>query len=257
MPGWKTDDKAWMKQRRAQWKQVKECLNKLDLSEKGFLKPLKSYYLTGEYPDDKEYPMSRLEYAPLIEIWFDPEQTEENWQQIKSKYADWKWSDAKRRFKEIARELGFAYMTGSEESFFAGLEHRIYRFMFPSGLKRDDHPELTDEQFSDLVFRGIRQTASFDRVFMVDIANPYSLIFLEVEKWHDALLLGYQERGEFTWCVEWVDRILPNPDAYQACKVQLAKEIAAVLENPNLPQVAKDKITEIRARPGHPDCEEE
>ena len=50
---WRTDDKLWMKQRRADWKKTKEKLLKLYFLKKTDInKHLKNFYLTGNIPEE-------------------------------------------------------------------------------------------------------------------------------------------------------------------------------------------------------------
>ena len=256
MSSWQCDDKAWMKQRRVLWKTVQKRVNELRFLNKEFKPAVKHYFLTGEDIDDY-YCMQRLDIGPLIEMWFDPDRSGENWQRIKKKYSERKWADSKMRFFEVANELGFSYLRNSTESFFDGLEERLYDLFFYRGLKREYYPALNEDEFQKKAWNSYRLAANIDMFFYYrEHGNPYNVINFQLEEWHDAIILAFDpERVELIRVVQDIDKALALPDEFCEHKVVLAKRVAAILDDPELPQAAKDKIAEIRARPCHPDCE--
>jgi len=278
MPGWKVDDKAWMKQRREEWKQVKKCVDQLTFFKACYKKAMKKFFLTGD-GSDPQYPLKEVEAAPLFEIWFDPDKTEENWNRIREKYRyklisnvlidgkatlveeidESKWGGAIYRFYEIARGIGYDmyYRPEYNNSFFGGIEKRLFEYWYPKELRfrREDYPHMSDEEFDNEHFGTIRLTATFDILFRQDNPNPHNIDLLMVNRWHEALLMGYKDRPEFGWVLAWVDTIMANPKQFHEVKVKLARELNDVFDDPNLPREARDKILEIRAHPDHPTIE--
>ena len=85
------------------------------------------FYLSGEdiEGDWKDYALKDLDCAPLIEMWFDPDRSEENWQKIRDNYEESQWRRSRLRFENVLSQLGTGFLLDSTESFFDGLEERF------------------------------------------------------------------------------------------------------------------------------------
>lgn len=98
---WKTDDKVWVKQRREQWKHIKDSLSQIIQLEKRNIKYLKLYYMTGK--EDDRFPMTSYEFMEglLYELWFHPDHSIENWKQLRERHRDWAAYEKKKNFIPI------------------------------------------------------------------------------------------------------------------------------------------------------------
>lgn len=255
MSGWQCEDKQWMQERRKQWREIQKKVNTLYYLNKEWKPAVKHFYLTGEDIDD-HYCMKTLEIGPLIEMWFDPDTSVENWVKIKSKYNDRKWGTSKRRLREELNKLGELSETDDEGSFFNGLEERMYDFFFERGLKRENFPDMDDNEFKEHAWKcfwGI--ASSINENMRNNYFSPYNLVNFRLEEWRDAIVLAYDpERPEFGWTIERVDRAIGGSCQYTQEQVDLAHKVNVVLKDPALPKAARDYIQSLRSRPCHPNC---
>ena len=261
MATWQCDDKEWMKKRRAEWKTVQKRVNALRFLHKDWKPAVKHYYLTGEHVEGK-FRIQNLDIAPLIEMWFDPDTSSENWSRIKKKYEDkihnnWQWEDSKRRCREVLKELGRSYLGCTNESFFNGLDEKLYDVFFKRGLKREDYPGMTIEEFKKHAWNSYRGIpAGIFQCLIDNTCNPYNAVNYRMEEWHDAILLAYDpERKELQHVIQLIDQALIDPDKFSPEYNALAKKVDEVLNDTTLPEIVKERIKELRARPCHPHCE--
>lgn len=128
---WTLKDKAWVKQRAIEWKELKTQLSHdyLDLSRTQ-LKALENYYLKGKVP---KFNSSSLVTISLVYLcWLHPDQTDENWQLIKDviwliggEYA----KEHHRLSIELVMGGGYCEDEGFPNGLMGGLEERIFNFL--------------------------------------------------------------------------------------------------------------------------------
>lgn len=276
---WHPEDPAWVKKRKSEWRLVKKNLDKLNFIRKKEITFLKDFFLTGtvnmaalqEYcwgHANPKRPLQFVEGAVLLECWLSPDHSEANWQRIKQKYSDYEgaWNDAKRRFMEIASRLpgGYVALNGDlvyygedGESFFSGLEERLYRFLMPTRCRREDFPGISDDDYLDKAKGCAGITWYFLEFLDQDPPNPYNITRFRVAEWHDGRVAtqlpfrapeGAKVSNDIV-LVQAVDRIRDKPTNYDPLHVQLANELAEALEDPALGQSVLESIAEIRAQP--------
>ena len=251
---WKTDDKEWMKERRAKWKKVQVRLKDMFFIKKDFKAAIKEYFMTGA-EGEGHGSMKKLDVAPLIELWLHPDDSPENWARIKKKYDSSLWGMSRYRFLDTVRSLGDDHLSGSTESFFDGRDERLYDLFAKRRLKREDYLDLGDDEFHKKAWGSFRLAANIVHALLDDVFNPYNSLSYRLEEWHDAIELAYDpERVEFDWVVQLVDRVHRDPDQFTPEQVDLAKRVAAILSDPTLPEQVKADIDAFRQRPCHPDC---
>ncbi len=260
MANWSCDDRAWMKNRRNEWRSVQNKLDYLYFLKKEWKPAVKHYFMTGMDLTEGHYQMKNLDIAPLIELWFDPDDSTDSWARIRQKYDDngsgnWQWAASKSRCYELLHKLGKSTLLESDESFFNGRDERLFDLFFKRGLKRDFFPEMSDEDFAEHAWNSYRFSASLFQALYADSCNSHSALFFRLEEWRDSFVLAYDpERPELEWVIQLVDQTLACPDNFSLGRGKLAVEINKVLEDPILPKAAKAKIQELRARPCHPNC---
>lgn len=280
---WKTNDKDWMKVRKAAWKDVKPKIDKLIFLDREEKRALKDYFLTGnegelirlsreeervlkEYfqIDDAALPevpqppsvLQKMEAAPLLEMWLNPDRSDAAWAAIKDKYANvpWAtspWDHARFRFEEINSSLD-SYADGG--SFFDGMEERMCRWFKLDTLKREDWPEWTDRAYTSATKRALSWARSFDNYLRDTNPNPYSIKRFQVRYWRDAMVVAYE--GDFLgleWMIRSLADVLRHPDKHHPLSVEMAKELQVVLKDPALPEAAQARIAELKAQYGCPD----
>jgi len=254
---WKTDDKAWLKARRAGWKEVKTTLDRLTGVRGQDKKFLKQFYMSGEIDIDEmtnafgrrvvdpERPLYPMEASTLLECWLTADQSDENWQQIKEKYGERKLYHSCRRLLE---SLAYYPETGS---LFGGLEERLYRFLCPTRCRPEDYPELNREQYIDqahTIYGRIRSALS--RYFQFKAPNPNNFVRCRLPEWHDCIAATYLKipdalLKDLIHVVVPMHRILTNPDNYAEHVLDVAKQLEDILSDEALPQPIRDRVDEI------------
>lgn len=139
-------------------------------------------------------------------------------------------------------------------SFFCGLEEPLFHFLCPEmqGFSRDRYKSnVTDEEFLEEAYKHYLGRAMCCLLYLEtpkEQVNPYIISRWRMQEFHDAILIGYRERPEFEWLIAQMDAVLADPSSFHETQVQLVEEVQDVLSDPKLPQAAKDKINEMRAR---------
>ena len=273
---WKTEDKVWTKQRREHWKHVKDSLYQITQLEKRNIKYLKQYFMSGQ--EDDCFPLICWEFKEglLYELWFHPDQSIENWEQLRERHRNWIRAEKGKRYhpsledehdtrvKEAARLFKYYsdyshlnlgdHFPKTGVSFFCGLEKQLIHFLCPEmqGFSRDRYKSnVTDEEFLEEAAKHYQGGAMRCVLYLEtpkENVNPYIISRWRVPEFHDAILIGYRELPEFEWLIAYVDAVLADPNSYHETQVQLAEEVQDVLNDPKLPQAAKDKINEVRTR---------
>lgn len=251
MSDWNTDDPQWKEARDRKWKQVEYALKQLVQLEKRDIKGLEVYFKTGI--EDAKLPLLHYDGSFLYDIWFQPCPSFERWDELKKRYDEFKIGEAGVMFSSIASNETYKYLG---DSFFGGLEERLYHYLMPQHFGRDLFPKYSDKKFNKKAFNMFRGLAAeFNSYFVQENPSKNSLIQYRSREWHDAIKLAYQERSEFTWLVQWVDKINADRDTYSDEKVALAEKLEAIVENDDLPGEAKEKVKMLRAMEGWPDIQ--
>jgi len=254
---WKTDDKAWMKARRASWKEVKNTLDRLTGVRGRDKKFLKEFYMSGEIdidamvkvygrrvvdPERLLYPM---EAATLLECWLTANQSDENWQHIKEKYGERKLYHSCRRLLE---SLDYYPEAGS---FFSGVEERLYRFLCPTRCRPEDYPGLNEVQYQEQSRRVWAQvTRNIDKFMRSEHPNPCNFVRHRLPEWKDAIVPTWKLRGDGiveavagTLCI--AQSIVTAPEQSDPLAVEVAQEIMKQLNDPKLPNPFKEMIADV------------
>lgn len=125
---WKTDDKQWMKARKASWKPIKKELVRVDEMKREDVKMLQDYYLFGKMPDIPPEHYYFENFNMIFRLWFHPDQSEENWISIIKATDD---SDFKRSQGIFMSETGTWVKHLNAFGFMGGIEPRMADVFFP------------------------------------------------------------------------------------------------------------------------------
>ena len=250
MAAWKTDDKEWMKARKAAWKSIKPKIDSINNLYKEERKVLKDYFLNGII--DPNWPIKDMVPGLLLEFWLHPGHSDEHWRSLLPKYNFRDWSDSSNAFKDANR--GIEHYCPNSESFFDGLEERLCHYFHFDRTKKEDWPECDNDQFLLLAQDRLLMAQSFASYFHNPNPHPYDITQFKVKAWRDAMCLAYDpDLPIFTKIpalqrvVQGVEKVLSNTDDYPERVVKLAEELTEVFDDPELPDSAKEDIASIRA----------
>lgn len=242
MAKWKIDNKIWVKDRKAAWKVIKKKIDTLIFLDKNEKASIKEYYLTGI--ENSTYPINKMEGGLLLELWLDPDKSDEHWKTLKSKYTYEQWYNSRFRFLEANR--GMYETSPNGESFFDELEERLCHWFHFDRLRREDWPDMTDEQFHLEAKNSIKLARSFISYFMNEKPHPYDMLLYSVQYWHDSMVLAFENFLQLSSLVRWTSDIINNPNNYEDTKVKLANKIKDVINATDLPDKAKKCFSELK-----------
>lgn len=205
---WKANDKAWMKARRAQWKDVNPRIKEWGQYHRDeFNKVLRGYFLTGELPLEDLYrnlgdtfnakaPFDHMETVFFMECWLTADQSEDNWRAIRDRnlsvlskraseeYAWQKYHHSHMHLRKImARYPRVGTALGD-----AKLEQRLYRFFNPTRCRREDYPQLSDAVYVERADNTFSNIASgLKRVIYAERPNQNSFAMIALDEMMDAI----------------------------------------------------------------------
>lgn len=274
MPAWRAawhlDDPEWVKQRKQNWKRMKNspAVESLFMPNKDELKKIKNFYLTGSafdpepaekdwrwnnyHPDTRPVPISK---AMLLELWLTADDSEENWQHIYDKYTNSHHRDARWAFRDALHRLYPEY-----GSIFDGREARIYRLLGPTRCRPEDYPDLSDD-----LFRKISKSensmigAPIKALLTEDNRSIDDFVPTLAREWCDTVPGAYEfaesvssERPKLLpTLVKGLEKafakasmISREPERFASSQVQLAENIIAFLSEMTLPKQLDDVLGE-------------
>ncbi|HEB56733.1 MAG TPA: hypothetical protein ENI98_10630 [Gammaproteobacteria bacterium] len=262
MSAWKTEDKAWIKARKTAWKDVKKKIDDLFQLNRDEKRSLKNYYLTGK--EDPGAPLTEMDGGLLLEMWLHPDQSEAHWDKLRDKYTERDWFIARIKFDEVNCKLR-TFLSEEDHStlltyppdggsIFDGLEERMYYWFRFGRLRREDWPELDDEQFLHIARRSLSLAGTFIAYFMDPFPNPFNVLRFMAQEWHDALhLFREEEVDKLDKLVYATELILKEPELFPSLHVELAKNLKEALSDSSLPGNLVNSIAAYRGYVAEPD----
>ena len=172
---WKTDDKVWMKERRAGWSSVRRSLdhmfthNRHIFRDKKPYKYIKQFYLTGsiDFPEeiggisyinailDMNSPLDMWyaggDIGGLLECWLTPEPSKEKWEQVFERYEQvWIKRKEPENVGRIFEECRICYRNSlvnwytepDQVSLFGDIENNLTEFFEPFPYAKNFHDYL-------------------------------------------------------------------------------------------------------------------
>jgi hypothetical protein len=271
---WRTADKAWMQERKRQWKGVKQTLSKITGVLPQHHGIIKDYFLTGrvsmEMVDVKcgysyvhpELPLYAVECAVLIEAWLAADTSDSHWAVIRERYKDPDYGKIEPGYKmlpyryQLERSQSRLWEMTMDfpptESLFNGLEKRLCRFLFPRNWLREEHPTLSEEALRRkfaynyyMIFVAIRD------IFDESIQNEFYFATVRLPEMADALPSALAEDGDkfessFEVLIEHVQTALREPQSTHPVLVDTARAIQAELfAHPALPASLRARAAEV------------
>lgn len=258
MSAWHTEDPEWMKERKRHWASVSKHVNYLYFIDSEWKPSIKHFFLTGEVTEG-DFSISTLDVAPLLALWFDPDDSVEHWYSLREQqFDDYQWRDSARRLREVLNDLR-SLPGGGVGSFFSDRDEQLYDFFFKRGLRREYFSDLSDEEFEKHawdVYRGVASSIIHGLYTEhLGTPNPYNSVNYRLEEWRDAIILAYDpERQELEILLQLLDQTLSEPSKFVKERVDLARNVNKVLEDSTLPEDFMLRVRELRSRPCHPHC---
>ncbi|NVJ61943.1 MAG: hypothetical protein HWE27_16245, partial [Gammaproteobacteria bacterium] len=96
------------------------------------------------------------------------------------------------------------------ESIFCGLDHLIYKALYPSGFKIEESQFKKKVDYFQALRNNFGRIASYLCLFLEDDEDPYSKYLLMLNDWVFFINKGYTERPEFDYLVEMAYRSQQN-----------------------------------------------
>jgi len=267
---WKVDDKEWMKQHRAKWKEIREAFKHVKNINLKYLRCLKEYYLKGEisetvyYEDiaqhdlnverkyNPEKPFDRFwSYATLLDLWLTADRSKKNLKDIVTRYDEPPIYPSQAVFLEKMRyypEKGSLFLERDEE---------ICHYLIPKRCRRRDYPDRKTEElfyytvssiFTNVIL-GIK-----NNIFGTKNPNPHNPVrfcltalkdasiwkWKLIEKYDKDTIYNTYRSQEIEISLEklffQVSNIISNAREHNELAVEVAKELMDVYDDPKLPE---------------------
>lgn len=267
---WKLDDPAWVRQRKAEWKRLKE--HPL-LGDKGWFRPaerkaIKNFFMYGmpEYPEPPErewawddynpdLPLQRVDGGVLLECWLTADQSEENWQRIAGKYAKETFLFSRRRLREWLRNK-----FPEKGCLFDGLEARLYLLFGPTRCRPVDFPEETHLRFINDAWRTHNDLKPMVITFFTNRnPNPCNIAPLVLREWCDTIPWTYEalvNRGKgnerllaesVAELLSTVVDIIQEPDGRESRQIEAARQLLEYMRETELPDTLDTALRQFLA----------
>lgn len=257
------DDPDWQKQRKKEWKIVKKRVDSMHYS-RDEKKAIKEFFFTGRdavYEKFGVYPS--FDHSPLIDIWFFWGDKPELWDALFTKWIKMPehlhplMRGCRDTFTNITGFIGVEgapYLPGSDESFFSGMEAKLFNCFYPEGYyafklsRAYNEDEVKAAHHAAAI--GIAQL--FNEYFRINVGNRFNMVNFLVEDWIAAQEHGFNPDSALLknlFC--YFDKILKHESKHSPVKVDFAKRINAIVAEKG-PQKLIDLAAAVRARPDHP-----
>ncbi|MFT6910408.1 MAG: hypothetical protein ACJAS1_007137 [Oleiphilaceae bacterium] len=265
---WLVKDKGWMKERKVQWNDIYLRLVQSEKFTKKQLKTVESFFLRGKEPkwdiafDNDPIPL-------LFRLWFDPDQSEGNWEIIRNSVlsypAPMAIDETLRESFEILEEANdhvtYSGLHNTPESFMGGLESRIYKFMHgpaesPGIIKYQDGEYAVTRLFHTGYYLN-----NYEWLHQQKLANKYKLNQYKLEYWYQALSdddcakleklkpSGESRLGSVLLYLEKVQEYKSLPeDSIDEARASYCEKVREILDNRPLPEKMRQWWEEAKTK---------
>jgi hypothetical protein len=256
---WKLDDPEWVKQRKAEWKRLKQhpILGNKEWFKPAEQKAIKNFFMAGmphiPEPPEREWewdgynpdlPLETVDGGVLLECWLTADQSEANWRHIAGKYAKSTFMFSRRRLREWLRNK-----FPERGCLFDGLEERLYLLFDPTRCRPEDFPEETHLRFINDAWRTYNDLKPMIRGFFLSQSpNPCNIAPVMLREWCDAIPWAYEAlrnngKGNERLQVKSVTEILTaaadiiqSPKGWGPRQVESAKRLLEFMRDTELPE---------------------
>ena len=138
------NDKDWIKQRKAEWKEVKNVLaNRIPDIRPAEYKGLREYFMTG----DENSVSGGIREDVLVNLWLHPDTSEQRWaeywhelthREFKGNRRDRSYEQMQSNFFKLSTETRSHHTPYTDYGFCGGLEERIVNFLVPGKVYSDE-----------------------------------------------------------------------------------------------------------------------
>lgn len=273
LAGWQAEDKEWLKQRKADWKQVKPVIDFFEPRDKEQFKILKDFFITGdvnranlvgfttefllednrEVNDEFDCALHAIHGRIFLLLLFSPIQTTEMYDYVintiksRDKLFDKKMIDARKSYMGCAKRHHYTAEKRNKKDAqipaLAGKDALLYQYMHGVTLA-DDVEFQAAKNKGDYVYHQLNLFGGMFRVFC-SMPTPNELDFYQwrVDYFRDCFHYARENNITIkdnpladTALIYYCLYIVENPDEFWPIKVNVAKQFKALLlEDPLIP----------------------
>jgi hypothetical protein len=286
---WKPGDKAWLKQRKDEWKTVHECLKLRSVFKPIDIKRIKDYFFSGDeailtkpYDYTSAEGISPLRYLRfVVQLWLHPNTSEERWNllwaQLTTDYPQDEearvytgFESSRKTFFSEAAYRGFQCFPA--HGAFNGLEERLTRFFVRADRYTDETltveglqvracpwkstQELHVDFFYNMSLFLLEDYEGEEPKKNINIFNPYQYL---IDHWfsaigHGGVNLYLDEEGDIQSKKEFFQSILETSQADESTKhpnrLNFARTMRQALDERWTPEPFKALWDEVKKEQG-------
>ncbi|WP_394225549.1 hypothetical protein [Pseudoalteromonas spongiae] len=255
---WQLDNKTWEKTRQNEWPEYKFNLNRYvdsvdDLDEE-YQSAIESYFLTGN--DESLKKIYKIPHSLLVELWIYPSDDIEVLNRVKERHC-----------RERLNYSEFEAMNDSNASYIKRCSHHrnLGEFKGASKLNGRDWlleqllvPLSIDERLAadskktrDDVIRIVFNTHCMDFgdfFYRKDRLDTDPCIH-KIPYWREAIEESFdnlKDSEDFVYLLEDMDNLVKSNTELHPKQAKLIKDIEAVFNDPNMPELLRQRVKEIR-----------
>ncbi len=278
LAGWQAEDKQWLKQRKADWKQVQVVIKHFTPRDKEQLNTLKDFFITGnidranlvgftakflmeddaDVNDEFDCALHAIHGRIFLLLLFSPIQTEEMYDYVittiksRDQFFDKKMIDARKSYKHCAERHHYTSVKRDRKSAqipaLAGRDELLFKYLHGKTLEEDVEFQAAKNK-DNYVFS---QLNLFGGMFKVFCSMPYpnELDFYQWRVDYFRSCFSYARDNNITIKdIPLADKALiyyclfiaENPEKFWPIKVKVAKQFKALfLEDPLIPAMRKN-----------------
>lgn len=281
LAGWQVGDKQWLKQRKADWKQVQIVIKYFTPRDTEQLKVLKDFFITGnvdranlvgfskrflmeddaDVNDELDCALHAIHGRIFLLLLFSPIQTEEIYDYVintiksRDQFFDKKMIDARKSYNRCAERHHLTLVKRDQKSSgvsaLAGRDKLLYQFLHGVTLEEDIEFQLVKNK-KDYVYNKLNL---FRGMFHTFCSMPYPNE-LDLYQWNVSYYqscFSYAREHNITikdnpladkGMINYCLHITENPDNYWPIKVNVAKQYKALFSTDPLLTPMKNNIDE-------------
>lgn len=255
---WQLDDKTWVKTREKEWQEYIFNINKyanfvMDLNDEEQA-ALKSYFLTGDSESLKV--IYKISCSLFIELWLYPSDDIEVLKQVKVRHCEEKLKYSEfgavketnvGRVKRCSHHRNLGEFKGSSK--LNGRDWLLEQLLVP--LSIDERLAADPKKTRDDVIRIVFNThcMDFGDFFYRKERLDTDPCIHKIPYWREAIVESFdslKDSEDFVYLLEDMDNLVKSNTELHPKQAKLIKDIEAVFNDPNMPELLRQRVKEIR-----------
>lgn len=236
------NDKQWLKEKRASWKEFEFNIKEMGIWDKEVFKIAKEYYLTGD--EDSKEKLREVPFGLILEIWL---HAEKDVDALRDEYAEVTRHGErglKECFTEYRRYLPSRLQIFKGESCFNGRELILYKVLFDDSCERGKHPYFSDEKFDAYLGKQFKMFCYMISIFVnQEDLNQFEPAQLMVNDFSKLLHTHYVQYSHFDRIAEW---LFSNNEIKEPLKIKMKDQLSELFELDSLPNIVKERVEYFR-----------